>query len=52
MNKYLYILFSFRKSHETASAQCAVLTDFGSKLRDEIRAAHQTMSKIDETRTK
>merc|ERR1719323_299912 len=41
-----------RKSHETASAQCAVLTDFGSKLRDEIRAAHQTMSKIDETRTK
>ena len=42
-------------SHETASAQCAVLTDFGSKIRDQIRskaATNQQTSKTKDKRTK
>lgn len=44
-----------RASHETASAQCAVLTDFGSKIRDQIRskaATNQRTSKTKDKRTK
>ena len=46
------MFFLYRRSHETASAQCAVLTDFGSKLREEIRAANQKTPKTAEKRTK
>ena len=47
----------FRASHETASAQCAVLTDFGSKIRDQIRSTaatttNQRTSKTKDKRTK
>ena len=37
---------STRDFHESASAQCAELSDFGSKLRDEIRAADSAVSKL------
>ena len=42
----------FRASHETASAQCAVLTDFGSKIRDQIRSKAATNQRTPKTKDK
>ena len=41
-----------RMAHESASAQCADLSDFGSKLRDEIRAAGHAVSHMVEKQVK
>ena len=33
-----------REAHDTATVQCAELTDFGGRLRDQIRASDQAVS--------
>ena len=44
--------FFYREAHEKATTQCAKLTDFGSRLRDEIKFSDQEISNLVQERIK